>query len=124
MIILNIGLESDKDYPHDAIWYESQRLAELYREVKELRGKCYLQHSLTEPTLVIELSHTHWLDWLDASDVASQYKQNCIAVWDTLDHKGKLIGPNVGSNVFLESLFIMSDGRTLEQHNVQFFKPF
>jgi len=124
MIVLNIGLESDKDYPPSARVAESLRLSNLYVEAKRYRGKVYLQHSLTKPTVVIELSHAHWLDWQEARSIAEYYHQRCIAVWDTIDHKGELIGPNVGSNVFLEPFFIMPDGRTLEQHNAQFFRAY
>ena len=110
MLILNIGLESRSDdkYPKDKTLRESMRLAAIYREFIHV-GKVALQHSNTEPTVVVTLDK----DGLDYSGLCANFQQDAIAAYSTTLASGYIHGPGRGSMSFMREFFVLPCGRRL-----------
>jgi len=108
MLILNIGLESRSDNGKDKTARESLRLAAIYQHFHG-KASLYLQHSNTEPTVVVVC------DTLSGSlaDIAPMFQQDCIAVYNTESKTGALCGPHRGRWPFLREFFVLPCGRRL-----------
>ena len=112
MLILNIGLESRSDdkYPKDRTLRESMCLACIYREFIHI-GKVALQHSNTEPTVVVTIEQDKLeYDHLTLCDI---FRQDAIAIYNTHSRVGYIKGPRKGSMAFLREFFVLPCGRRL-----------
>ncbi len=111
-VILNVGLCSSIDYPDSAAHAESLRLAFWYQLAKERGGQVYLQHSNTEPTLVIYLEKPPACLQL----AIERTQQGAIAAYYPSLRQGTLIGPKAKAyGPFLREFFVLADGRRLSE---------
>ena len=108
MIHLNIGL--------DANGRPVNPLTVLARFVPGLDVLADLRivESSTEPALVVSL---HALESIRPHDIAIEFAQDCIAVYDDETGEGSLAGPRAAKwGPFDPQAFYMTDGRTLAAH--------
>lgn len=109
-VILNVGLASSMDAPISAVHSESLRLAFWYQLAKERGGQVYLQHSNTEPTLVIYLEKPPACLQL----AIERTQQGCIAAYYPSLRQGCLIGPKAKAyGPFLREFFVLDRGHRL-----------
>lgn len=117
-VILNVGLCSSIDDATSAAHSESLRLAFWYKLAKERGGQVYLQHSNTEPTLVIYLEKPPACLQL----AIERTQQGCIAAYYPSLRQGCLIGPKAKAyGPFLREYFVMSCGRRLSDDHYMAF---
>lgn len=109
-VILNVGLASAMDAPISAAHSEGMRLAFWYQLAKERGGEVYLQHSHTEPTLVIYLQKPPSCLQL----AIERTQQGAIAAYYPSLRQGCLIGPKAKAyGPFLREFFVMGCGKRL-----------
>lgn len=109
MIHLNIGLETSQGRPVNPLTVLARFVPGLDR-LADLR----IVESDSEPALVLSF---HALDSIRPHDLAVEFAQDCVAVFDDETGVGTLAGPLAAKwGDFDAQLFYMPDGRTLAAH--------
>lgn len=106
MLIINIGLENNAGGTVDV----RAALAAVIGRTRAV--SCGVHQSDSEPTLVII---AECLSTQSAWHIAAMLNQDCIAVYDPLTQRGRLIGPRADAwGGFTPAYFVLPDGSRLD----------
>lgn len=109
MIHLNIGLETNDGRPVNPLTVMARFVPGL-----DSLADCRIVESDTEPALVLSF---HRLESIRPHDLAVEFGQDCIAVYDDETTTASLQGPGAAKwGAFDAQLFFMPDGRRLAAH--------
>lgn len=113
-IIYNIGLGA-KDAAGNVSLLDHEAVCEFVHELANCGFYGSLLESHTEPTLVLEFDYAELRKHIGATKLAyricEQFKQDCVAVYNTALEAGQLIGPRAEAwGDFNPEYFFLVDG--------------